>query len=369
MAQSSSHSISKQGTAALPGLKQFRHEGCLSYFVFDRGSRVAAVIDPRADQMESYREFIAENGLTVAFALDTHIHADHFSGTHLFLAEYRSEIGMSHRTESARPGRKLTHGDRLEIGSLKLSVLETPGHTPDSLCFYGEGMVFTGDTLLIGAAGRTDFPGADPAAQWNSLHRVLAELPPATVVLPGHDYNDLLFSIIEVESRTNPQWLIEDQASFVAFKQAESIPHLSDEVRKRVVFNQAATPDSMLGTGAGAATACGVATPGSFRPTSISVEKYSHKLREAGTGHLFIDVRELDEFREGHMPGVRNLPLSELALYLTELRAANRLYLSCLSGRRSSMAAKTLSRLGLPDVVNVSGGFQAWQNAGFPIEK
>src|SRR5207244_2762197 len=134
--------------------------------------------DPQLPLMADYREFIAAHGLKILYALDTHIHADHLSATHLFRSEFGSKIGMSAATRSERPDLKLEHGTRLKIGALELEMLATPGHTPDSASYVirSAGLpaaVFTGDTLFIGGSGRTDFPGADPIAQFKSIHEVL----------------------------------------------------------------------------------------------------------------------------------------------------------------------------------------------------
>ena len=353
----------------MPGLKQFRHEGCLSYIVFDRAAKVAAVIDPRADRMDDYREYLAESGLRPILALDTHLHADHYSGTHLFGQAYGAEVAMSHHSDCARVTRKLRDGDRIAVGTLSFTALETPGHTPDSVCLHGGGMVFTGDTLLIGSTGRADFPGSDIEAQWSSLREKLLRLAGETIVLPGHDYRDLLFSTIDVEKRRNPHCAAPDLAAFRAVKEGEVPAHIGEEVRLRLDFNRSSEPPALASEGCGAAMACGAAGGASEPIATINVEKYFHKLRERAEGTCFVDVRETSEFQEGHMPGADNIPLSEVALHLRELLRARRVYFSCLSGRRSSLATRTLGYLGMPDAVNVSGGFQAWLSAGFPVQK
>jgi len=81
-----------------------------------------------------------------------------------------------------------------------------------------------------------------------------------------------------------------------------------------------------------------------------------------------LDVREPNEFAAGHIPGAINIPLAELATRLDTLKNCKRIYVSCQTGRRSHPAARTLDYLGLPDVVNVSGGFKAWQSCELPIE-
>ena len=353
------------------GLKQFRNEGCLSYFFFDPVSRSAALIDPHPQLMEEYRNYISENGLKLLCTLDTHTHADHFSATHLLRGEYGCAIAMSERTSSLRPTRKLRDREKMELGELSLEVLDTPGHTPDSVCYYFSGfssaLVFTGDTLFIGSSGRTDFPGADAKAQWHSIHEVLGKLPGNTVVLPGHDYADLVFSTIETESRKNAHWLIADLEQFIKMKNAEILEGGGDGMKVRIEFNRAANPP-MMQEGAGAGMACGVAPADGGRMASINIEKYSHKLEERAPGTTFLDVRETEEFQAAHIPGASNIPISELGLHLKELSSKKRIYVNCLGGGRSSRATKTLTYLGLADVVNVSGGFKAWSQAGLPTE-
>lgn len=351
----------------MPGIKQFRQSGCLSYFFYDRASGKAVAIDPHVDLMDDYREYIAEHGLKITHALDTHVHADHFSATHLFAQEFGASIGMSAHTKSERATERLQHGGTIEVGALSLEVLETPGHTPDSLCFHGAGMVFTGDTLFIGSSGRTDFPGSDPAQQWASIHSVLGKLPPKTLVFPGHDYNDLIFSTLDAESRKNPHWLIPSLEEFTRFKKSEQIAVPDEGVRARIEFNYARSPILSV-TGQSGAMACGAPSRDASAITSISVEKYSHKIEKPDPAHAFIDVREEGEFRTGHIPGTRNIPLSEVGLHLDELARSARVYLNCQAGGRSTRAAKTLAYLGLHDAVNVSGGYGAWMNAGLALE-
>jgi glyoxylase-like metal-dependent hydrolase (beta-lactamase superfamily II)/rhodanese-related sulfurtransferase len=351
------------------GLKYFRQDGCLSYIIFHPETRQAALIDPAIELVDSYRDFLSERGLKLLYALDTHTHADHYSATHIFRDQFKAKIGMSAKTESLRPTLKLRHGETLELGDLKITALSTPGHTPDALCYLCEGVLFTGDTLLIGATGRTDFPGADPGELWDSLHKNLAQLPGETLVFPGHDYNDLLFSTLAIERERNSQLALRDRARFVQLKSAETIANPELEVRRRIEFNLALTPPPPQPGLPGAITQCGTPAQPNQGVAAINVDKYWAKLQSQAPDQAYIDVREPGEFRDGHPPGSLNIPLSELGLHLNELMRSKRVYFSCLSGRRSSFAAKTLAYIGHPDAVNVTGGFKAWSQAGLPTEK
>jgi rhodanese-related sulfurtransferase/glyoxylase-like metal-dependent hydrolase (beta-lactamase superfamily II) len=358
-----------------PNLKQFRQEGCLSYIFYDAardraqsGSGEAILIDPRADLLEEYREYLSEHHLKPSLVVDTRVHWHHLSGSHFVSEHYGVPIAMSRHTDSQRATRRLSQGERLRAGRWELEVLETPGVSPDALCLHGHGMLLVGDTMQIGVPARADLPGGDPAALWRSLHEVLGALPDDTVVLPGYDLQSLLFSTLGVERKRNPDWLAGSSEALARAKAEETAPRGDGDLKRRFEYNRSLRPDdnaeSHFGNGLPPPARGGRDTPG---VASISVEKYAHKLKERPDGVLFVDVREPSEFAEGHMPGAINFPLSELSLHLRELSAAKRVYFSCRIGRRSRLAARTLDYLGFSDVVDVSGGFQAWQNAGLPL--
>lgn len=354
--------------AGLPGIKQFTHEGCLSYLFFDQESGVAAAIDPRADLIDDYREFLAENRLRPVIALDTHLHPDHYSGTHFFAHQWGCPIGMSTHTSSRRVQRKLAQGDRIQVGRFVLETLETPGHTPDSICFVGAGVVFTGDTLLIASSGRTDFPMADSAALWRSIQGLLSTLPEETLVFPGHDEEGLICSTIGVEKNKNPHALVATSEDFITLKRSETLSIPIEDIRRRVEFNSDPDPKVCQDFARGCQE-YGLPRVLNESVASINVSKLEVKLKEMEKGSLFLDVRERSEFREGHLPGTENIPLSEIGLHRARLMASRRVYLSCLSGGRSLLAAKTINYWGHLDVVNVSGGYRAWVKAGFPVLK
>ncbi len=110
--------------------------------------------------------------------IDTHTHADHFSAARQ-IAERMDAITVMRRASPA-PGvnMRVDDGESITLGKLRLQVLHTPGHTADSMCLVGEDPVFTGDTLLIGATGRTDLPTGNPEALYESLFGHLLKLDP-----------------------------------------------------------------------------------------------------------------------------------------------------------------------------------------------
>ncbi|MCM2324303.1 MAG: MBL fold metallo-hydrolase [Oligoflexia bacterium] len=372
--------------SALPesvaGLQQFRRDSCYSYVLFDRASRQAAVIDPRVDLMQDYRAFLAENGLKPVYALDTQLHCDHFSASHLFRTEFGSEIGMAALTPSARPTLRLRAGERLPLGALSLEVLETPGHTEDSICLVVQApaplAVFTGDTLWIGLSGRVEMGEAGIPKLWQSLTGPLLGLPEEVLLFPAHCGGDLLFSTIGTEKKRNPHLRAGTLDEFSELKKKEPVPVPDLEMRRRMEFNSSEAPTLSTGEcqdgGPFGPRVLATNSVAEESPVStINVQKFAQKLQSRGKGssgpQLFVDVREPGEFQAGHFPGMVNLPLSELGFHLSRLLGSGRVYFACLSGRRGLSASRTLSYVGHPDVVNVTGGFKAWQNAGFPVEK
>jgi len=352
-----------------PRIKYFRQEGSLSFILFDPQSHDAICIDPDWMELESYREYIHDHRLKLRAAIDTHTHADHYSCSHVLKSEFGAEILMSQTTKSGRVTRKVSDGDSFAFGSFSAKFLLTPGHTPDSLCVQVGNLLFTGDLLFIGSTGRTDFPGSDPKQSFASLQRVL-KLSPETIVFPGHDYQMRLFSTLGVEREKNPDIkLSEDQ--YVRLKKEElmmtaPLTELNSVIQFNLQANPANAPD--IG-GANSPTQCGVVPKDLPAIAAIAVEKYATKLKEASSTTAFIDVREPDEWDEGHMPGARLIPMAELPFYLDELKKFSRIYFSCRSGMRSGICTRTFEHLGFKDVVNVAGGFKAWESGGFPVTK
>jgi glyoxylase-like metal-dependent hydrolase (beta-lactamase superfamily II) len=185
--------------------KQF-YLGCLaqaSYLVGSDGE--AAIVDPRRD-VDEYISEAAALGLRIRWVIETHLHADFVSG-HRELAERTgATIVIGARAEAAFPHHAARDGDRLRVGRLVLEVLETPGHTPDSICVTVTDpaasdrprMVLTGDTLFVGDVGRPDLVGARGYSSeemagmlYESLHHRLLALPDEVEVYPAHGAGSL----------------------------------------------------------------------------------------------------------------------------------------------------------------------------------
>jgi len=192
--------------------------------VWDNNSLDAIVIDPGAQndqEIAKLEGFIDDKQLHVRYIVATHGHLDHTAGVNALAERYGAPFAMSEKdtvleslnrsissmmgpnyTPLREPDCPIKEGDVLEAGSVKLKVLETPGHTPGGVSLYleSEGVVFSGDTLFRGSIGRTDFPkGNYPDLMKSILHKLLT-LPPETKVLTGHGDNTDLAQ----ERDTNP---------------------------------------------------------------------------------------------------------------------------------------------------------------------
>lgn len=194
-----------------------------TYLVACPATREAVVIDPAGEE-EKLFDLIVREGFRIKYILNTHGHADHVLGNRKLKAAFDVPVCM-HEAEDAffadatvrktseeelglpppdPADIRLKDGDILDVGTLRIAVIHTPGHTPGCVCYLVEGNLFTGDTLFVGAAGRTDLIGGSLDTLIESLEKKLIVLPKETVVWPGHDYGDSLTSTIGREMEENP---------------------------------------------------------------------------------------------------------------------------------------------------------------------
>jgi hydroxyacylglutathione hydrolase len=194
-----------------------------TYILADQ-SNDCAIIDCGCYDRTEFDElvrFIENKKLNPILLLNTHCHLDHVFGNRYMLEKYslktlsgrEDEINRKKAVEHAalfglslseppEPGGFITDGQKIAFGSIELTALHVPGHSPGSIAFYSEknGCVFTGDALFAGSIGRTDLEGGDYDTLMNSIRSKLFVLPPSTLVYPGHGNR----TSIEKESMTNP---------------------------------------------------------------------------------------------------------------------------------------------------------------------
>jgi sulfur dioxygenase len=176
------------------------------------------------EQIERDLATLREYGLKLVWAVETHAHADHITSAgklaELAGARTAAPAGCGIGTAAVQ----LAHGDTLDFGGETLRALHTPGHTAGSMSYCWREHVFTGDTLLIGGCGRTDFQSGSATDLYRSLTQVLFALPDATTVWPGHDYHGRTHSTIGQEKARNPRIAGKSEAEFVALMGALNLP-------------------------------------------------------------------------------------------------------------------------------------------------
>jgi glyoxylase-like metal-dependent hydrolase (beta-lactamase superfamily II) len=194
-----------------------------TYLLADEATREAALIDPVLEQVERDLRLVDELGLKLVLVLETHVHADHVTGAGALRERTGATVAASAQGAPC-VNRKVGHGDVVRLGGLEVKVLETPGHTDDSLSYLCEGRLFTGDALLIRGTGRTDFQNGDPGQLYDAITRHLFTLPDDTVVYPGHDYAGHALSTIGEEKRHNPRLAGRTREAFITFMKNRQIP-------------------------------------------------------------------------------------------------------------------------------------------------
>ncbi len=174
-----------------------------SYLLGCERTRRAVIIDPVVSEIDAYIELLQDLNLKLVYTMETHVHADHVTGAGL-LREKLGSKSVVHRDAGAMCADLLvTDGVTLQVGDLELEVRHTPGHTSGCVSYVMADRVFTGDALLIGGSGRTDFQQGDAGQLYDSITGKLFTLPPDTLVYPGHDYNGNTVSTIKQEMAKN----------------------------------------------------------------------------------------------------------------------------------------------------------------------
>ena len=453
--------------------RQITHEdlGCASYFIGDLDAGIAAVVDPRFE-IDEYLELARYLGVQLDHVLETHNHADHVSGHGRLAAAAGATIHIHRLAEPDYEHAAFDDDFELELGTLTVRALHTPGHRPEHTAFAlvdkaraeEPWAVLTGDSLFVGDVARPDLAvdrqeGARDI--FRSLHERLLTLAPETEVWPGHLGGSLcggpgmdlkVSSTVGYERRHNP--LLDDleEAAFVEqtlaslgpqppnfqavvdlnrgplltsgvevmpltarqVEQRRSAGALIVDVRTDIQFDEAHIPGAvsitMLRQGFGTklswvahseqeivfvgrddedarvaarlATAVGVRRLAGFLSggmTSWRAERRDvahvtrwnlQELASAGNEVQILDVRELSEWREGHIPGSLHRPYHDLHSLPDEIDPARPVAAICASGQRSATAASLLAAHGAHDVIHVvDGGVPLWGRLGNPIER
>ncbi len=346
--------------------------GCLAHASYMIGSEgKAVVVDPQRD-VDIYLKAAQEHGLQIRHVFETHLHADFVSGHKELAARTGAKIYVG-----AQAGAKYAHVDvsdgfSLRCGKAKLQVLETPGHTPESICLLlideekssRPWAVMTGDTLFLGDVGRPDLSKHHTPQQlagmlYDSLHNQLMTLADDVLVYPAHGAGSLCgknmraerSSTIGTERLTNYALQIKSRDEFVK-ELTTNLPTRPDYFLQDAEINREGAP----------ALAELPALP------AVSPEQLKALLPK---GAVVLDVRPGDEFAEGHVPGSINIALSgQFASWAGTLLGLNsRPVLIADSKEQIVEARMRLARVGIEGSIGyLEGGLSAWKQSGFLTE-
>ena len=195
-----------------------------TYLLGDAAGGNAVIVDPVREQAGRDIALVRGLGLRLAWIVETHVHADHVTGALALKQATGARTAVSQHCGAT--GFDLMFDDEyhLEFGGESLRAIATPGHTPGSSSFLWQDRLLTGDTLLIGGCGRTDFQQGDAASLYDSITKRLFTLPDDTLVYPGHDYNGRHVSTIAEERNTNPRLAGVSRAQFIETMKNLNLP-------------------------------------------------------------------------------------------------------------------------------------------------
>ena len=338
--------------------EQMAAGGCQSYLVGCTETCAAAVIDPEISHVDRYLALAARDGLRIHYVIDTHTHADHFSATQELARQLGAAVVMHRASPAPFVTMRVDNGEMIVVGRLRLQAIHTPGHTRDSMCLLAEDRLFTGDTLLIGATGRTDLPSGDPEELYESLFHGILRLDPALLVFPAHDYKGRSHSTIAAELADNPRLQQRDRAAFV-----EMMRHLNLSMPTHIT-------EALRTNMTGGKTVAQLLAEAAATVPFMSLAELKTRVEAPEDDLIVLDVRERDAYEAGHVPRARHLPRGQLEMRVNqELPDPTRRILAyCELGIISTLAVATLRTMGFQRAVALDGGMKAWRDAGYAVE-
>ncbi|MEH2278101.1 MAG: MBL fold metallo-hydrolase [Nostoc sp.] len=187
-----------------------------TYLIADEQTGDAVLIDPVLEQVDRDLQSLDELGLKLRYCLETHLHADHITGAGKLRQQTGAQVIVPQNTTVTKADRSLVGGEILEVGSVIIETISTPGHTASHIAYLvNKTHLLTGDALFIRGCGRTDFQGGDAGTLYDVVTQRLFTLPDDTKVYPAHDYKGRTVSTIGEEKRLNPRFSDRSRSQFI----------------------------------------------------------------------------------------------------------------------------------------------------------
>ena len=321
-----------------------------TYLIANKKGAEACIIDPVLEHIENYLKAIKDLDLKLVKVIDTHVHADHVSGISK-LRDKTQCITCMGKSQNASEivSMEVSDNEKFKIGDLELRALFTPGHTDDSYCFLLNDKIFTGDTLLIGGTGRTDFQNGSAEDQYNSLFNVVLKLDDRMLVYPAHDYKGETVSTIGFERKTNPRLQVKSKREYVDLMNSLNLPDpkLMDIVVPKNKKQGVSVEIQMQSNGI------------NVRQLKTMIDQKVIKL---------IDVRENFEIqRDGSIENSLNVPYAQIENFFKNIKLYQpneKFVLYCHTGQRTYLA---LQKLKNGNIHHLVGGISNWIESGEKI--
>jgi glyoxylase-like metal-dependent hydrolase (beta-lactamase superfamily II)/rhodanese-related sulfurtransferase len=351
--------------------QQFFVEGlaCVSYLLGCDAKGVAAVIDPDRE-VQKYLDAARSRGLTITHIIETHLHADHVSGNSDLAVRTGAEIYIHETARAEFPHKPLRDGDVLELGNVRLRVLHTPGHTPESVTLLVSDttrgpepwLALTGDTLFVGDIGRPDLVGPEAArslaeSMYESLFTKLLPLDGGLLIYPGHgagslcgkDIGAMRSTTLGYERKYNPALSPREKDDFVEFA-VRDLPEQPGNHQRIKSLNRA-----------------GPRPLGEVRPLALTIEQALPHLQQ---GAVILDTRPKEAFVAAHVPGSIHLEddsrLSSRTSFIFSSDVPILLLLE--DPAMYTRVVHSLARVGFDSVIGyLSESLDAWQAMGLPL--
>jgi hydroxyacylglutathione hydrolase len=343
--------------------------GCASYIVGCEAKGVAAIIDPDRE-VQKYLDAAASHGLTITHIIETHLHADHVSGNSDLAARSGAQIYVHEASGAEFPHQAVRDGDVLELGNLRLKVIHTPGHTPESITLLltdttrseQPWIALTGDTLFVGDMGRPDLVGAEAANglandMYHTMYEKILPLNDGLLIYPGHGAGSLCGkSIGSMRSTTlgyerisNPALTPRSKEEFIHYAVSDLPEQPGNHTRIKAMNRK------------------GVKPLGDVAPSPLSI-KDALPYFQRGAGLL--DTRSKDAYVQAHIPGSVHLEaddqLSNRIGFVFPPDAPMILLLNDSS--EYQRVIYSLARVGYENVIGyLAEGMDIWQEMGLPL--
>lgn len=186
-----------------------------TYLLVDDTSDHSIIIDPSWN-LENLKELITQQNLKVKYIVNTHHHFDHVLGNEIMSKFTKAEI-IQHKNSPLQHDISVDSSDKIKFGACELTVIHTPGHSKDSICLINDQCIFSGDTVFVGAFGRTDLPGGDAGQLYDTVSKTLSKLKNELILYPGHNYGPTTKSTIQNEKKTNFIFLCKNKQDFLKY--------------------------------------------------------------------------------------------------------------------------------------------------------